>query len=154
MIQAVEILPFTVAKQRGGIVLESVVEVLRASAISRLPSAPGVVEGIINVRGAIVPVLDLRVRFGLARSRLVLSDRFIIVRCNDCRMALRVDEVDTPRALVPDPVAEAPNELCATLAVAGVVKLPDDLILIYDAEAFLLAAERDALEQALAERKA
>ena len=129
-------------------------EVQRACAISRLPSAPGVVEGIINFHGEIVPVVDLRARFGLPRKPLALNDRFIIMRCGGRRVALRVDEVDTPRSLGSGEVAGSTDELSGALGVSGVARLPEDLILIYDADAFLSSTERDALERALAERRA
>lgn len=152
MAQAQHILPFATAEQRGGIMLNFVDEVQRACNISRLPSAPGVIEGIINVRGEIVPVVDLRARFDLPRKPLALSDRFIIIRCSGRKVGLRVDEVDTPRTLGSE--ALAADELSGALGVAGVAKLPDDLLLIYDADAFLSSTEKEALERALAERQA
>lgn len=154
MAQAQHILPFTAAEQRGGIVLNYVDEVQRACSISRLPGAPGVIEGIINVRGEIVPVVDLRARFDLPRKPLALNDRFIIMRSVGRRVALRVDEVDTPRTLASDALAGSTNELSGALGVSGVAKLPDDLLLIYDADAFLSSTEKEALERALAERQA
>jgi purine-binding chemotaxis protein CheW len=154
MAQVQEILPFTAAEQRGGILLKYVDQVLRACAVSRLPSAPGVVEGIINVRGEIVPVIDLRARFELPREQLGLNDRFIIVRCSGRKIALRVNEVDTPRSLGSEAVAGSADELTDALGVSGAAKLPDDLILIYDADAFLSSTEKVALERALAERRA
>ena len=148
-----QILPFAAADQRGGILLEYVEEVHRACAISRLPGASGIVEGIINIRGEIVPVIDLRARFGLAPRKLALNDRLIIVQCRSRRIALRVDEVDPPGVIEMGAVAGRTDKLSKALGVAGVVRLPDDLLLIYDADAFLSCSEKDALERALEERQ-
>lgn len=148
------ILPFGAGGQRGGILLDQVAEVLRACAISRLPSAPGIVEGIINVRGEVVPVVDFRARFGLSRKRLALTDRFVIVSASGRRLALHVDEVDVPTTLSPEALSESGDSVSDALAVAGVAKLQDQMLLIYDADAFLSSAEAQALEQALAERQA
>lgn len=149
-----QILPFTAAEQRGGIMLHYVDEVQRACTISRLPSAPGVIEGIINLRGEIVPVVDLRARFDLPRKSLELNDRFIIMRSSGRRVGLHVDEVDTPRTLGRGALAGSTEEFSEALGVSGVAKLTDDLLLIYDADAFLSSTEQEALERALAERRA
>lgn len=149
-----QILPFTAAGQRGGIMLNYVDEVQRACAISRLPSAPGVIEGVINIRGEIVPVVDLRARFDLPPKPLALNDRFIIMRCSGRSVGLHVDEVDTPRTLGSEALVGSADELSRALGLNGVAKLSDDLLLIYDADAFLSSTEREALERALAERQA
>lgn len=154
MAQAQQILPFTAAEQRGAIILNFVEEVQRACAISRLPSAPGVIEGIINLRGEVVPVVDLRARFNLPRKPLALDDRFIIVRCSDRRVGLHVDEVDTPRPLGSEALAGSTDEFSGALGVSGVAKLADDLLLIYDVDEFLSSTEKEALARALAERQA
>jgi purine-binding chemotaxis protein CheW len=154
MAQAQQILPFAAAEQRGGVMLNYVDEVQRACAISRLPSAPGVIEGIINLRGEIVPVVDLRARFDLPRKPMELNDRFIIVRCSGRRVGLHVDEVDTPRTLGSEDLAKSADAFSGALGLNGVAKLTDDLLLIYDADAFLSSTEKEALERALAERRA
>ena len=63
---SVEALLFELAAQRFAVALGDVIEVVRAVAIRRLPSAPAITLGIIDVRGEIIPVLDVRARFGLA----------------------------------------------------------------------------------------
>ena len=85
------IVVFEGARQRFAALLPDVVEILRAAAISRLPEAPPVIEGIINLRGVVIPVLDIRTRFDLPERAVEPADQLLIVRTGDRVAALRVD---------------------------------------------------------------
>lgn len=147
------ILPFTVADQHGGIPLENVRQVVRATEITSLPSAPNVIEGVIDLHGEIVPVVDLRGRFGLVEKSTELSDRFIIAQAGDLVVALHADAVDTVLAAELKMFGtKAAGPVSEELGIAGATSLPDGMTLIYDLEAFFTASERDAVQSALAER--
>ncbi|MDQ3811382.1 MAG: chemotaxis protein CheW, partial [Chloroflexota bacterium] len=127
-----QILLFELAGQRYGVPLRSVREVVRAVAITPLPTAPTVIEGIINVRGTLMPVFDLRARFGLPRKAVDPSDHLIIAWAQSRLVALRVDRADWMAD-----IAESELEAAATIVpyaeyVSGVAKLPDGLVLIHD----------------------
>src|SRR5258706_409789 len=66
-------------------------ELVRAVAVMPLPNAPAIVEGVINARGRIVPVLDIRARFGLPAKALEPSDHMILADAGDRVVALRAD---------------------------------------------------------------
>ncbi len=143
------LLVFTVAQQRYALGADDVVEILRAVAIARLPSAPPAVEGLVNVRGALVAVLDVRVRFGLPAKPVEPSDRFVLARSRGRVVALRVDEV---HELAEVPVADLDSTrdvVPAAAHVAGVAKLPDGLVYLYDLPAFLSHADFVALDAAV-----
>ena len=70
-----EVLLFTLEGQRYALPLEDVRELVRAVRLTPLPRAPAVVEGLLNLRGELLPVLDLRRRFRLPARRLSASDR-------------------------------------------------------------------------------
>jgi purine-binding chemotaxis protein CheW len=86
-----DILIFEVDGQRHGVAADDVQELLPALTIAPLPGAPAGVEGVINLRGAVVPVLDVRRRFGMPAKELGLADHFIVVRWQDRLTALHVD---------------------------------------------------------------
>ena len=144
-----DILLFNVADRRGAILLDCVEEVLRAVAITPLARAPHLVEGVINVRGDVVPVLNLRARFGLPRRKLSPSDRFILVRTGSRRMALRADSAGTIASIATVDIESAVAAVTAD-DVVGVARLNDELALIHDIGRFLSAAEQEDLERALA----
>ena len=144
-----DILIFELGSTRFGLPSAAVRELHRAVALVALPKAPPIVEGIINVRGCIVPVLDIRARFGLTARALSHTDHFILALAGERLVALRVD-----RAL--DVVRVEPQQLERPEAgwkdvayVAGVAKLHDGLVLIHDLATFLDAAERQTLNDAV-----
>jgi purine-binding chemotaxis protein CheW len=146
----VEVLLFELATQRFAIATADVFEVVRAVALRALPNAPAVVEGIINLRGEAVPVLDIRERFGLPAKLLALTDHFLIVRVGQRRVALRVDRALALHALPALSLEQAINLPRALRHVAGIAVLDDELVLLHDLPAFLSDVEGRQLNQALA----
>jgi purine-binding chemotaxis protein CheW len=146
-----DVLLFELAEQRFALRLADVLEVVRAVALRPLPNAPAVVEGIIDVRGDIVPVLDIRARFGLAPKPIALTDHFVLGSAGARRLALRVDRA-TDMARVPFlDVHDAVNLPRGVAHIAGVASLPDGLVLLNDLPSFLFALESEQLDAALAE---
>jgi len=140
--EAIDVLVFELAGQRYGLAARTVRELHRAVSITPLPHAPAVVEGVIDIRGAIVPVYDLRARFGLPRCAVDPSHHLIVATVNGRAVALRVDRA---LELVRAALGDAPDvEL-----FAGVATLGDGLVLVHDLERFLSRAEATALDRAL-----
>src|SRR5205085_8492167 len=96
-----DVLVFEVAGRRFGLPAAVVREVLRAVALTPLPKAPAVVEGLVNVRGTLVPVLDVRGRFGLPAKPLAPTDHLIVARAGGRLVALRVDHAHDLLPLTP-----------------------------------------------------
>lgn len=142
-----DLLTFDLGSQRCAIALADVVEVVRIVAMAHLPDAPPLVEGIINLRGRVVPVLDLRARFGLPPKAVDLTDHLVVARAGPRLVAIRVDRA---RALVDVGPGDIDAAASTGNAVAGVAKLPDGLVLIHDLVTFLSAAEGERLDAAVA----
>jgi purine-binding chemotaxis protein CheW len=101
-----EILVFEVGGRRYGLPGSDVRELLRAVAILPLPQAPAEIEGVINLRGTVVPVLDLRARLGLAAKPLEPSDHLIVLKGDAWLVAVRIDhalELVTLEVAAPPP---------------------------------------------------
>jgi purine-binding chemotaxis protein CheW len=144
-----DVLIFEVEGVRYGLSLALVREVVRAVAVTPLPRAPAVVNGIIDVRGETLPVFDLRRRFGAAERPVQAEDRFVIARGEKRTAALRVDRVHWTHR-VDEGQIEKPSELVPRVQyVAGIVKLPDGMVLIHDLDTFLSASESLELEAEL-----
>lgn len=95
MKESVQLVVFTLNEQRYGLRLSAVERVVRAVEVTLLPSAPEIVLGIINLAGRVVPVMNVRQRFGLPEKESDLSDQFIIARTAMRTVALLVDSVST-----------------------------------------------------------
>jgi purine-binding chemotaxis protein CheW len=142
----VSIVPFAMDGHRFGMLAKDVREVVRAATPSPLPGAPAVVLGVLNVRGELVPVLDVRSRFGLKPRALVHTDHILIVHAAGRLVALAVEAADVLVELPAERIEDAP---AYGEHVAGVAKLEDGTLVIYDLTSFLSAAEGAQLETAL-----
>jgi purine-binding chemotaxis protein CheW len=145
-----DLLVFSLGAHDYGVPVPVVNEVVRAVAPTPLPGAPAIVEGAIDYRGTVVPVLDLRSRFGHAAKPIEPSDHFIIARAAGRLVALRVDRAGWPAHVDPAALADLSGPVGAGPYVAGVCRLPDGLVVIHDLETFLSAAESAELTGALA----
>jgi purine-binding chemotaxis protein CheW len=149
---AIEVVIFELGAQRYALPAADVEELLRAATIVAVPDAPTIVEGAIDVRGRVVPVLDVRRRFGLAPKPLEPSDHLVLATTPARTVAIRVDRaVDLVRidaGQIEDPSGVTPG----AGHLAGIARLPDGLVLIHDVREFLSAAESADLEAALQER--
>ncbi len=150
----VDLLTFELGGQRCALLAPDVVEVQRAVSIARLPRGPEIVEGVIDRRGQVVPVLGIRSRFALPPSPLAPSDWLIFVRVPHPSGATRVAAIRVDRALDLVPVEtgrieDARSLLAGVEHVAGVAKLDDGTVVIHDLRRFLSLEEHGALDRAL-----
>lgn len=144
-----DVLLFELQRESFALPLASVLEVLRAVAIRRLPNAPPIVEGIIDVRGELVPVVDVRARFQLPAKPIALSDHFLVAEAGSRRVALRVDRALGISRIRPVRLERATNLPRGVTHVSGFASAPDGLLLFNDLRAFLSEAEAQSLERAL-----
>lgn len=141
-----QIVVFTLDGQRYGIPLDVVERVVRMVEITRLPATPEFIHGVINVQGKILPVLDLRRRFGLPERCVELSDQLIILCCATQSFALMTDTACEVRECTPQMLTEASKIFPDLPFLAGVAKLPDGLILLQSPETLLSPGEIAAIE--------
>lgn len=132
-----QIVLFTLDEQRYGIPLGAVERVVRMVEITNVPTSPGFIQGVINVQGKILPVLDLRRRFGLPERPVELSDQLIIIRCATRSFAVITDTACEVRECTEQMRTEASEIIPDVPYLAGVVKLPDGLILLQSPETLL-----------------
>jgi purine-binding chemotaxis protein CheW len=147
--QSLEVVVFEIGGRRYGLPAADVREIVRAAALTPLPRAPAVVEGILNLRGRIVPVLDIRARFRLPPRPLHPSDHLLVASVGERLVALRVDRATDLVRLRAEDIEDARGAVPGAEYVAWVAKLPNDLVLIHDLRTFLSRAESAALEEAL-----
>jgi len=142
------LLVFHVNGQRYALRLAVVARVLPMMEVALLPNAPGAVVGVINVAGRIVPVMDLRQRFGLPPRESLLSDVLILARTSARMVALPADGVTGLLERVDTEVTPAASIAPGLQHVDGVVKLDDGLALIHDVDTFLSLGEQEQLTRA------
>ncbi|HEU4748379.1 MAG TPA: chemotaxis protein CheW [Gemmatimonadaceae bacterium] len=147
-----DILVFAVDTHRYALPARDVDQVVRAVTITPLPGAPLVVEGVIDVHGTLVPVLDLRRRFGLPAQAPALSDLLIIASAPSRRVALRVGDSASILKIDPASLDRSGESLTQSPWVAGLAKLSDGIVVIHDLALFLSESESESLAKALADK--
>jgi len=127
---------FSVANHFLGIDVLEVQEVLRGQAMTRVPLAPPVVEGLINLRGQIVPALDMRRVLGLAPRQAGEGAVSVVVRSAHGAVSLQVDEIEDVIQFDADSFDAPPPNIDAPLRnlFSGVHKLEGRLLLVLDTE--------------------
>lgn len=144
------LLVFTLDEPRYALPLTAVERVARAVEVTPLPQAPRIVLGVINAQGRVIPVVDVRRRFGLPAREMRRDDRLIIARTLRRLVALVADEVTGIREIPAQELVSAKEDLPFAGCLRGVAKLEDGLVLISDLEAFLSLDEERLLGGALA----
>jgi purine-binding chemotaxis protein CheW len=146
---ALELLVFDLAGRTYGLPSNDVLELVRAVAIAPLPNGPRIVAGVINLRGRILPVFDLRARFGMPSQPLEPSEHFIVARARRRVVAIRADRAIKLVTLAPEDVVKAERIVNGTRYIAGIAKVGGGIVLIHDLDAFLSEAEDATLDQAI-----
>lgn len=140
---------FRLDAQRYALPLMDVERIVHAVALTPLPQAPAIVLGVIDVAGQILPVLDLRRRFGLLAKEIDPTNQFLIAQTSRRTVVLVVDEAQEVAARAEADVVDSARIVPGLAHVRGVAKLGDGLVLIHDLENFLSLDEAQALDEAL-----
>lgn len=144
-----QLVAFTLDEQCYGLRLETVERIVRVVEVTALPKAPEIVLGVINLQGQIVPVLDVRTRFGLPKRELNLTDQLLVAHTAKRTVAIGVDSVIGVVARPLLNITEAERIVPSLEYVEGVAKLRDGMLLIHDLDRFLALDEEKQLEDSL-----
>jgi purine-binding chemotaxis protein CheW len=146
-----QLLVFILDEQRYALSLAAVERVVRMVDITPLPKAPEMVLGVVNLQGRVVPLFNIRQRFGVPERELNLSDQLIIAHTSRRTVALVADAVSGLIERPEEEIIRAEKILPGMEYVEGVVKLEDGLVLIHDLDQFLSLQEENALDKAMLE---
>lgn len=142
---------FSLGPHLCGLHISEVREVLRIAAVTPLPKAPPFVEGVINLRGDVTPIIDMRKRLGLEPGAYTFSNRILITMLKGHTVGLIVDEVSGVAEIGPTGMGIDPSEsLCMNLHpyVSRVVREGDQLVMVIDPAAILTEEETSAFASA------
>jgi purine-binding chemotaxis protein CheW len=144
----VQLAVFKVGGEEFAVDIMEIMEIIRPQKITKVPKAPAFVEGIINLRGKIVPVLEMRGRFGGEASSDPKHARIIIVRAEESLFGIMVDEVSEVMYLSRDLIDITPDVVKGVDVeyLKNVGKVGDRLILILDTSKLLTKEEIGVLK--------
>ncbi len=144
-----QLVAFKMGEEEFACNIKDVSEVIKMLKVTPLPRSLDFIEGVINLRGEVIPVIDLRKRFGMYTAERTKESRIIIVEVDDRLIGLIVDAVSEVARISNDQIQEAPNHVAGgrTDLITGVGKLDQRMIIILDVEKILSTDEQIALEE-------
>ena len=142
-----QLISFSVGDEEYGLDLLRVKEVIRVRQVTWLPKAPSFVRGIINLRGDVIPIIDLRDKFGLESSEYSAQTRVIVVEIEGRLMGLVVDSASQVVRIPVDQIDPPPPVLggFSQALITGVGKRDDRLIILLNPDSILTVDEMMAL---------
>jgi len=145
-----QVVGFRIGNETFGVRIGAVREIVRVPEITAVPNAPDTIEGVINLRGKIIPVMDLRKRFGQAAVQPDKRNRILVVELEKKLVGLIVNSASEVLKIPPSEV-EAPGAVFADTEssyVTGVGKLKGRLIILLDIAKLLHRSDFKKLEEA------
>jgi len=139
---------FIVADEEFGVDILTVQEIIRPVEITRVPHAPDFVEGVINLRGRILPIIDLRTRLGFPERDRDEDTRILVVELEDQTVGFVTDSVREVLRVEESTIEPAPDLAVNidTHFLRGVAKLEDRLLILLDLDGIFSEEEADALQ--------
>jgi purine-binding chemotaxis protein CheW len=142
--ELLQLVSFKIGNEEFGINILIVQEIIKTVQITKIPNAPVFVEGIINLRGKVIPVIDLRVKLNLEKKVQDKDTRIIVLEINSKTIGFIVDEVNEVLR-IPKSITEPPPDMVTGLNsefITAVGKLDDRLITLIDLEKVLSTDEK------------
>lgn len=155
MADDLHLVTFRVGTELFGVPISAVQEIVRVPAIARIPQSPDFVEGVINLRGRVITVVDMRKRMGQAAVAVDDSEterakkaRILVVEVNGRLVGVIVDEVAEVLRLATEQVEPAPPMVAglSNQYIRGVGKLQDDLLILIEIEKILSTDQLVAID--------
>lgn len=142
-----QVVTFNLGKEEFAVPILQIQEINRLVEITRVPKSPNFVEGVINLRGKVIPVLDLRKRFGLQESELGKFARIVVVNMDGRMIGLIVDSVSEVLRLSDSAIEPAPPIVAGIDAeyIRGLGKIDGRLLILLDLSKILTQDEHREL---------
>lgn len=148
----IQLVTFQLGSEQYGIDIMDVEGIVKIEEIREIPNAPGYVEGIFNLRGEIIPVINLHRRFQIRKAQLSEEDEllsgFIIVNIDGMQLAIIIDKVSRVVSINVSEIQPPPQMISGIGAeyIKGVVNRDDHYLIILDTRRLFNVRELKALE--------
>jgi len=149
-VDLLQLVTFRIGEEEFGVNILQVQEIIRTMEITRVPKAPDFVEGVINLRGKVIPIIDLRKRFGLEVREHDKHTRIIVIEISNMIVGFVVDAVSEVLRIPADTVEPPPPAVMGGIDseyINGVGKLEDRLLILLDLDKLLSQEEQAELGQ-------
>lgn len=147
--ELIQLVSFNIGEEEFGVDILKVQEINRMVEVTRVPNAPEYVDGVINLRGKVIPIIDLRRRFGMPRKEKDKNSRIIVVELTGKVLGFVVDAVSEVLR-IPGSVTEPPPAIIAGIKaeyITAIGKLENRLLILLDLERVLTADDHEDLRK-------
>jgi len=146
--ELLQLVSFTIGQEEFGLNIQRIQEINRVVEITRVPNSPEFVIGVINLRGKVIPIIDLRRRFGFPPKESDKNTRIIVVELDNMVVGFIVDAVREV-IRIPKSITEPPPPIIAGIGseyIISVAKMENRLLILLDIERLLRDKEKQELE--------
>ncbi|MCL4194464.1 MAG: chemotaxis protein CheW [Thermoguttaceae bacterium] len=143
-----QLVSFRLAQEEYGVEITKVQEIILMGEITRVPQTPDYIKGLINLRSTVIPIVDLRLRFGLAQEAASDETRIMVVNVAGKTIGIIVDAVSEVLRISKEQIAPPPPTVAGLGReyLTGLVKLENRLLILLDIDKILGSEEAAAIE--------
>lgn len=141
-------LTFHLGEEDYGIGIAHVTEIVGMQKITEVPDMPDFVKGVVNLRGQVIPVMDVRLRFKMSPRGYDERTCIIVVNIEGVQLGLVVDTVNEVRTILPEQISPPPKVSCSGSAryIMGMGKVGEEVKILLDARKLLFEEELQAIK--------
>lgn len=145
-----QLVSFQLANEEYGIEITRVQEIILMGAITRVPETPAFIKGLINLRSTVIPIVDLRSRFGLPEEAPTDETRIMVVNVGGKTIGIIVDAVSEVLRISQEQIVPPPPTVAGLGHdyLVGLAKLEDRLLILLDIEKIMLEDQQPELDAA------
>ncbi len=143
-----QLVVFGLSKENYGVDISAVEAIIKIQPITVVPHTLHFVEGVTNLRGTVLPVIDLRKRFGLAQDSISKNSRIVVIVLGKTKVGMIVDGVSEVLQVPEDAIEPTPPMITSvdTTFITGIAKLENKLVILLDLSKVLSLQEVLALQ--------
>jgi len=143
----IQLVIFKLGEEEYGVDILNVQEIIKMVEFTKLPNLPSFIEGVINLRGKIIPVIDLKKRFNLASKKYTEDNRIVVIDVNNITVGMVVDAVSEVLRISCNTIEPTPTIISSidTEYLKGVGKLEDRLLILLDIEKIFSLNQKEEL---------
>ena len=144
-----QVVVFRILSEEYGLEISGIQEIVRYQNITRIPEAPLFIKGIVNLRGQVIPVVDLKRRFYQVDSQVTEDTRIVVVKVGDKTIGIIADEVSEVLRIPEEAIEPTPTLLNSfnQSGIIGVGKLEGRLLILLDLENTLSSEELNEIKK-------
>ncbi len=149
--ELLQLVSFKIGEEEFGVNILRVQEINRMLNVTQVPNSPEYVDGVINLRGRVIPVIDLRTRFGMERKQHDKNTRVVVVELAGKTVGFVVDAVSEVLRISRSVTEPPPETVASSIGadfITSIAKLEDRMIILIDLEKVLSTEEKNALSEA------